>query len=1192
MEALGRGKEDFPLCNLSCMTPCEEGMLLAWENGQVACVDRTNMQVRWQLQDIVEQLQGNVTETFTLFLDRDGELWIYGIPGVWVYNLKEKKWKDYLKASGHYTGPHDMVRVIEQDAAGNIWIGKDQGGIEVLNKRTGERTLLTHRPEDERSLSNNTIASLYPDSEGGMWVGTFKKGVAYYNRSIYKFDIFPLGDINCIEESPDGCLWLGTNGNGLVRWNPEDGESKSYTHGAENSPSTNAIVSLLQARDGRLWIGMFMGGLDCFDGSRFLHYRYRAGAENSLASDKVWSLLEDASGNIWIGTLGGGLQCLNPQTGEFKTYTKENSGLIFDYVTSICQADEEHLVIGTSRGISLFDMRRGRAQNLTDEHTGTVYFRESSINQVLVDSRGLLWVGTRDGLEVLDRKNGLLKSVLLAQEGGGQYVAGMVEDKQRNIWVTTSGGVFSIHLTQDVRTEEYSFTYNLYDSKDGLQAGEFNQRSMKLLNGGTVAMGGLTGINLFNPAGIHYNRHVPHVMFTGLRLFNEDVKVGRAYDGRVILQEALNSVGEVMLDYRQNVFTVLFASDNYVLPDKTRYLYKLEGFNDDWMTAPMGMHEVTYTNLAPGTYRLCVKAVNNDGVEGAGEARLKIVIYPPLWRSTGAYVFYVLLLGMIIFFTLRGIQQRERNRFRMQRMQEDAKKQEELNQMKFRFFTNVSHELRTPLTLIISPLEGIMKETTDETLLNKMALMHRNARRLLTLVNQLLDFRKNEMAGMHLTPSEGDVVLFVRNICNSFLAFSENKHVHLTFFSPIKQLQMSFDEDKLGKVVMNLLSNAFKFTPDDGRVDVSLEVSKEMPDTLVIKVADSGIGIKDEDKKHIFERFYQVEQDALGTASTGSGIGLSLVRDYVTLHGGEVQVVDNVSQGSVFIVRIPIKHVASTSTEVVETSSVEDVAVGALGTDQQAVPEKPLVLLVDDNEDFIAFMKDSLNLYYRTCSASNGKEAWDMIPRLMPDIIVCDVMMPEMDGNELCRRVKQDKRMEHIPFVLLTAKLAVEDKLEGLGTGADDYVTKPFNVEVLLLRLRKLIELSQRHEPRGRIDPTPSEIVITSLDEKLVADAIRYVEANMARPDLSVEELSQALGMSRVHLYKKLSQITGKTPIEFIRIIRLKRAAQFLRESGQNVSEIAYQVGFNNPKYFSRYFKEEFGVLPSVYQEREGNNRK
>jgi len=535
---------------------------------------------------------------------------------------------------------------------------------------------------------------------------------------------------------------------------------------------------------------------------------------------------------------------------------------------------------------------------------------------------------------------------------------------------------------------------------------------------------------------------------------------------------------------------------------------------------------------------------------------------------------------------------REREKFHLQQIENEVAKNEEINNMKFRFFTNVSHELRTPLTLIISPLEGMLKETTDELQSTRLQLMYRNAQRLLHLVNQLLDFRKGEMSTHQLSLSEGDIISYVHSVCNSFLLMADKKHIQFSFFSGIDTFSMAFDADKVGKIVMNLLSNAFKFTPEGGRVTVMIEHVTGTPDTLEIKIADTGIGISDVDKEHIFDRFYQADHKGV-EETTGNGIGLSLVRDFVTLHEGEVKVFDNIGTGSVFVIQFPVKHV-ETQVQLPEETGMsvgdeEDREMKEEVREETGRKDFPLLLVVDDNEDFRIFMRYSLELQYRVKLAVNGNEAWEMMQEELPDLVISDVMMPQMDGNELCRLIKQDKRIAHIPVILLTARQNTEAKLEGLQTGADDYVTKPFNMTILVLRIRKLIELSRYHRvTQGMIDPAPSEIVITSLDEKLIEKAIKYVEDNMSRTELSVEELSRELGMSRVHLYKKLLQITGKTPIEFIRVIRLKRAAQLLRESQLHVSEVAFEVGFNNPKYFSRYFKDEFGVLPSVYQEKEG----
>lgn len=587
-----------------------------------------------------------------------------------------------------------------------------------------------------------------------------------------------------------------------------------------------------------------------------------------------------------------------------------------------------------------------------------------------------------------------------------------------------------------------------------------------------------------------------------------------------------------------------------------------------------------------------MKAINSDGYVGIKEATLGIVVNPPFWMSWWAYLLYAAGLVVVLFLARYRMLKREREKFHLQQIENEVAKNEEINNMKFRFFTNVSHELRTPLTLIISPLEGMLKETTDELQSTRLQLMYRNAQRLLHLVNQLLDFRKGEMSTHQLSLSEGDIISYVHSVCNSFLLMADKKHIQFSFFSGIDTFSMAFDADKVGKIVMNLLSNAFKFTPEGGRVTVMIEHVTGTPDTLEIKIADTGIGISDVDKEHIFDRFYQADHKGV-EETTGNGIGLSLVRDFVTLHEGEVKVFDNIGTGSVFVIQFPVKHV-ETQVQLPEETGMsvgdeEDREMKEEVREETGRKDSPLLLVVDDNEDFRIFMRYSLELQYRVKLAVNGNEAWEMMQEELPDLVISDVMMPQMDGNELCRLIKQDKRTAHIPVILLTARQNTEAKLEGLQTGADDYVTKPFNMTILVLRIRKLIELSRYHRvTQGMIDPAPSEIVITSLDEKLIEKAIKYVEDNMSRTELSVEELSRELGMSRVHLYKKLLQITGKTPIEFIRVIRLKRAAQLLRESQLHVSEVAFEVGFNNPKYFSRYFKDEFGVLPSVYQEKEG----
>ena len=1181
----GRGKEV-----LASFAEYGNELLLADECGALYGLDKQTLKLTWKADGFKTLMGGGRMPNCTLYAGQSGRVWVYCEQGVGCYDLSHGRWEQLRRADE----PFDAVRAVLEDKDGRIWLGKDQNGIEIIGS-DGTSTCLANNPEDVRTLSNNTIDVFYEDEDGTVWVGTYKKGVSYYNESTFKFGLAEVGDIHCIEDGGDGTVWLGTNGEGLIRRDMRTGSQTSYTHipGNGQTVSSNIIVSLLRDSRGRLWAGTYYGGLNCYDGHRFLHYRRDDRTPNALASDNVWALAEDKDGNIWIGMLGGGLQCLDPQTGRFTSYHVGNSGLSSDWVSSLCAGRDRQLYVGTTGGVFVMDLDTREVGRLRSTQSDKFLFTSDLVNQVYEDSRARLWVATMAGLKVYDPMQDSLYQVPVDADFPRLPVQGLAEDGQGYLWASIGGRLIRIWPEVDVETGSLRFDCRTYSDRDGLQSCDFNQRSLKLLHSGEIVAGGLYGINTVRPGNIKYNGAVPKVMFTGLHLFNEEVKVGVPVNGRVILAEALNLSRELVLDYKENVFTVFLASDNYILPEKTRYYYKLEGFNDDWLSDRENLHRVTYTNLAPGTYRLRVKAANSDGFTGEDEAVLKIVIRPPFWLTPWAYLLYALLLAGGLLLAYLQVKRRERNKYRMRQIEEDARRKDELNQMKFRFFTNVSHELRTPLTLIISPMESLVKEVKDEKMAEKIKMMHRNALRLLNLVNQLLDFRKNEMASLHLSLSEGDLVSFVHNICNSFLMLSEKKEVRLTFTSAVESLNMAFDADKVGKIVMNLLSNAFKFTPEGGRVTVSVEKPEGRPDSVEIKVADTGIGISDADKVHIFERFYQVEHTGEVPPSTGSGIGLSLVRDFVSLHGGTVSVIDNPGGGSIFVVAIPLKHVATVSIPAESDTGDEPATDKESGVEEPAPPvhqdaNKPLVLVVDDSRDFVEFMKDTLDLYFTVRTAVNGQEALELLGRCKPDLILCDWMMPVMDGKELCRRVKSDKRTANIPFVLLTARQSVEMNVEGLTIGADDYVTKPFNMEVLVLRMRKLIDLSRKGKSRSHIDPEPSKITVTSMDEKLVADAIAYVEKNMARSDLSVEELSRELGMSRAHLYKKILQITGKTPIEFIRVIRLKRAAQLLRESQQNISEIAFQVGFNNPKYFSRYFKEEFGVLPSVYQEKEG----
>lgn len=1201
----GNSSQGRKLCN---MAEDEESVLLIYDDGLIESVDKDSARVLRRM-DYLCRNPKNKYSKFYIFVDSDGDYWIYtkDISGMWTYCSKEKRW-EFLNSdkTSPYILSNDIVNDVKQDNDGLIWIATDHGGINLIDKKLHLINYLVHDKYNERSVAQNSINCLYCDDSGIVWIGTYKRGISYYNESIFKFRTNHLSsfnnikgfdaDVNAIAEDKQGNLWLGTNGSGIAYLSRNMQEHRIYQHSTEkNSLSGDVIVSMIVSRNGTLWAGTYQNGLNSFDGTRFTSYYHQPNHPNSLANNNVWALAEDDNGILWIGTLGSGLQSLNTVTGKFTTYAPRGSEYASDCILSICIGRDKNLYMATNTGITVFNPFLRKFEKWKGNKRNTQFFSHYSINQVYEDSRGLLWVATPEGINIYDRKKDEI--IVLNKDKGfrNEIIHSIVEDNNKNMWVTTTAGMSNIVVNTDPKTGVYNFVSYVYNEQDGLQKQEFNPQALIKTFHGEIIAGGMQGINMFDPENVRYNRIVPTVVFTDVQLFNQQVKIDSIYDHNCILTQAINKTSKVTFEHKQNVFSISFSSMNYILPEKTTYMYMLEGFSKNWLAADG--NKVTYTNLAPGEYTLKVKAVNSDGFSNNEASTLKIVIRPPFWASPLAYVFYFLIIVGLLLLARSQLLRVERNKYKLAQIEQEAQRKHEIDDMKLRFFTNISHELRTPLTLILSPLENLIKSIGDDESKQTLKLMHRNAIRLLNIVNQLLDFRKSDVKGHQLNLAQGDIIEFVHTISTSFAEYSEKKNVHLTFFSSIPELYLVFDEDKIGKIVMNLLSNAFKFTPPNGRVDLFLTLltgHEDEQDVLEMKISDTGIGVKDKDKERIFERFYQVQQKDNHKFS-GSGVGLHLVKEFVTLHGGSVTVHDNIGQGSVFIVRIPAVYVQK-EPEIVE-AQVSDVEQIAQEEADMSLSElwsngdngKPVILVVDDSDDFRLFIKDCLKPYYQIIEASDGAEALSAILELQPDVVICDVMMPEMDGFEVCRRIKTDINTSHIPFILLTARSAEEQKLKGLETGADDYITKPFNFDILLLRIEKLIQLQKQRQEnfQGKVEVNPSEIAVTSLDEKLLQKAIQYVEDHINRSELSVEELSRELGMSRVHLYKKLLVITGKTPIEFIRVIRLKRAAQLLRQSQQNISEIAYQVGFNSPKYFSKYFKEEFGVLPSVYQEKE-----
>lgn len=1142
---------------------------------------------------------------YSLFIDRENELWIYAnadIPaGVLRWNPATGEHKLLRKDSGDVRLNNNLVVSAQQDDQGNIWICTDHGGINIYNKKTNTIQYLLHNGDERKSLSQNSISASYKDNSGIIWLGTYKQGISYYHENIIKFQVFkhqssdpsslPFDDVNRFVEDAKGNIWIGTNGGGLLYFDRATNQFIQYKHqpGNPNSISNNVIVSLFIDHQQKLWIGSYFGGLDCYDNGKFLHYKNDPDDPNSLSDNRVWEIYEDAKKNLWIGTLQGGLNRLDREKNIFYRLnsTQENS-IHSNYVCAFAEDEQGSLWVGTGYGIDVID----KNNNINYYNAENALLSNNNVITMFRDSRGLMWVGTRDGLNVFDRESKSFHSFKTTEGLPGNTIVNILEDEERHLWISTNNGLASITVLQD-KNKVISIRSVNYDELDGLQGTEFNENAALKISSGEMIFGGANGFNLFRPSSIKPDKATSAIVLTDLQLFNRSVVIGEKINDRVILFQSVSETSEIQLRHNENILAIEFAALNFSNPEKIKYAYRLDGFNDEWVYTDGDMRKAVYTNLDPGTYTFRVKASDEDGQWSDKETTLQIHIKPPFWKTPLAFILYVLVIALALWIARRILLERARMRFEVEQQRQEAARVQQVDAVKAKFFTNVSHEFRTPLSLILSPLEKIIKKAGDPDQKKQLQLVQRNAKRLLNLVNQLLDFRRMEVQEFTVNLSKEDIVNFTRDIVFSFSDISEKKDIELTFKSSIRLLDTYFDKDKLEKILFNLLSNAFKYTPSGGKVTVELGLLTETDNhQVLLNVRDTGIGIPADMTEKIFERFYQLNVPG-EIQSNGSGIGLVITREFVKLHGGTISVESEPEKGSCFTVLLPVKDVHELThlnghipEELVLAPTLHENGNGNGSHTTSGSSKKNTILLVEDNEDFRFYLKDNLQQRYNVVEAIHGKAGWEKVKDLQPDLVVSDIMMPVMNGIDLARKIKTDPRTSHIPVILLTAMSGEETELEGFRAGINDYISKPFTFEILASRIKNMLRLQEQLRLRfqQQVEINPGDVTVTPVDEEFMRRAFESVEKNMGNPEFSVEDLSRELFMSRVALYKKILSLTGKTPIEFIRIMRLKRAAQLLQKGQQNIAEVAYEVGYNNPKIFTKYFKEEFGVIPSKYK--------
>ncbi|SIT34390.1 Signal transduction histidine kinase [Filimonas lacunae] len=1086
----------------------------------------------------------------------------------------------------------DRIYKTAHDGDGKIWIGTEKG-LDILEPVSGNVRHIPVNPRNQYSLQGSSVRSIFIDKKGIYWIGTFQSGMNKYDRNLTAFDLVrsnpfdPQGlsapKVTAFAAANEGNVYVGTDGGGLHLYHYSTGLFTRIPIG--QSPLT--ILAMERVNE-ELWIATYMQGiyvLNTITGA-IRHYTTGDGV-SGLLSDEVFCLRKDRQGHVWIGNNGKGVQVYVPARQVFvalKDYVgKVNGDKVPErgFIRDIQEDAEGRIWIAApGRGVDMYDAATATFRTYGRYQSGNLPVDE--VQTLLPGKNGVLWAGTGGrGLCRLDfRKNSF--AIYTTREGlANNVIAKILADSTGTLWCSTNKGISS----WDTATQKCkNFT-----TDNGLQGSAFAMGAGFISREGVFFFGGLDGFNFFHPARLHYNHNVPAVIFTGLKVDNNDVAPG----GHSPISSNISVAQEIKLRYKQN-FSLAFTVLDFTSPDECRYLYQLLGFDKSW-NAVGASQAAVFTNLDPGEYTLLVKAYNANGDWTTPAASIRIIITPPFWRTGYAWCAYILLAaGLLWGIRHRGIQrlkqkfaaEQERRRIHqlIEEERKEAERQRAFDEGKIQFLTNLSHEFRTPISLIAGPVQALLDKEYDPEKKSQLSMVRRNTRRLLNLVNQLLDIRNPEEQELLLHAQPGDLVSFVREAAESFRDLAERRNIRFSFHTALETYYTSFDKDKIERVLFNLLGNAFKFTRDNGMVSLLLQ---EQDSGIAITVADNGQGMTAEEQRRIFDRFFQGETRA-DIMNQGSGIGLSITREFVKLHGGSIAVHSEYGKGSAFIVHLPLLQQAPVN------APLSFVARDAAGEQEEPAPvaetllppdEWLTVLLIEDSEDYRTFLRNQLTPYYKVIEAADGKEGWQKALACHPQVIVSDITMPYMDGITLSKKIREDKRTTHIPIILLTALTGDAHQLKGLQTGASDYLTKPFSPGILIVKIRNLASLNQRLKETytKRVEVATPPALVERENEKLLLKINRYIEENMEDEKLSVEQLAKYLFMSRATLYNKLMELTGETPVEYIRSVRLNKAAAMLENSDMRVAEIGYAVGFVTPNYFARAFKAKYNMSPTEY---------
>ncbi|WP_442589460.1 hybrid sensor histidine kinase/response regulator transcription factor [Pedobacter sp. AW31-3R] len=1101
----------------------------------------------------------------------------------------------------------DLVRAIITDQDDNLWIGGINGGLDHFNLRTGTFTNYKNEPGNPQSLSQRTVSAIFRDKQNNLWVGTHRGGINLYAPGGERFKLvqqelnknsLSYNDVKTFFETKEGNLWIGTDGGGL---NYYDRKSQRFYHYRfdpfrPESLGSDAVLHINEDRFQQLWIGTWAGGLNLMNkkSGTFTRFMNHPDDPGSISSNYVQKTFEDSKGNLWVGTYYGGLNLMDRATGKFTRLIQgaAQTQISGENIISIEEDQHQNLWIGTDDGgLNCYNLNTRIFSHyfLTEE-------KRPDLRIIFIDRKKRLWVG-QAGLYLFNPKRNSF-SIYTDKAGlATDFIKGITEDERGNFWIATSGGLTKFN-PETLESSSYS-------KADGLQGQEFEANAFLKTRKGEMLFGGVNGFNSFFPEAIKTNDFIPPVYITEFQVFNNKMLPGEKGSP---LEKDISFTRDIYLSHKQSTFSFSFTGLNYTASANTRYAYMLEGLDNNWNYAG-NTTKAFYTNLDPGDYIFRVKASNSDNNWNTPGTWINIHISPPFWAT---WWFRLLLTGSIIGIAYAVLSFKRRMELRAL----EEQKREEMHQIQLQFFTNISHEFRTPLSLILGPIDRLLKEDSKAAFLNYYKTIHRNANRLLSLINELMDFRKIESGALQLKVIQGNINLFIEEVQEEFAEMAQEKNISFKVKNTVQPTDTWFDRQVIEKIVLNLVNNSLKYTKPGGEVLVeildSLDQFQPMFENqlhihspyqgkkyLYIRVADNGIGISKESIAHLFERYYRITESHLG-----SGVGLAFVKSLTTLHKGNIQVSSERHQGTEIIIGLPCskedylpeelwglsKEQGGTRLESISYRSDQILTVQP-PLPSEVLPVSKHILIVDDNQELRFFLKETLSLSYHISEAEDGFAGLQKAKEEFPDLIISDVMMPGMTGTQFCRALKEDMETSHIPFLMLTAKNSVEAEIEGAESGADLYFTKPVNINLLQITIKNIFDQRQKLKDRYSKDHHTEiiDLIHSTKDKEFMEKLLAIIDDHLINPEMDIEFLCAEIGMSRTKLYQKIKTITGQSIGEFIRSIRLRKAVEIMTREDVLMTEVMYRVGIQTQSYFTKAFKKEYGKTPTQYlQERNG----